>query len=267
MNKFIKKITLIALSAAMCLSLCACNTNLDTMLLMKKVYDSVEKTQSFEAEVKTTASAAYGKLPIKVKAESDVRCIIDPLQIELDNEIDLGLLGEVEAPVYVIGSDKALDVYVGVKFLGKDNWYHQSLPISEEYKLDAKSIIELFDEDSGRLTLGEEKQIAGQTAVQMSLTLPADMIAEALGTEADGMQDVVINVWVNKSSGQIMRVETELSGLCNLAVKATVGDSYGSITIKSLPVVMDIESVNTVKSITVPAEALNGEEAAEIFTA
>lgn len=267
MKKIIKRIVLFTVCASLCLGLCACNTNLDTMLLMKKVYDCVEKTQSFEAEVKTSADAAYGKLPIKVKAESEVRCIVDPLQIELDNEIDLGLLGEVEAPVYVIGSENALDVYAGMKILGKDKWYHQSVTVPEGFKLDAKTAIKLLDEDSGCLTMGEEKQIAGQTAVKLSLTLPADQIAEAFGADADSVEDIVIDVWVNKSSGQVMRVETELAGLCTLAVRAAAGSGFGSITVKSLPVVMDIESVNTVKSITVPSEALKGEEASEIFAA
>lgn len=260
MNRFFKKLAAGIMSAAMCLSLCACDTDLDTLLLMKKVSDAVSDTKSFEGEFECTAKAKYGFVPLKVKVDGDILCILEKPQLEVDAEIDLGILGDTDVKLYAAAGEKTADVYVGIEDLtGKMSWIHESVDIPEGKSLDMKGMLDLIDKGSDLLTKGEEKQINGVKCVKITLTLPGDMIGVALGNESDTVKDLVIDAWVNKSTGQIIRIDTELGDIAKAALTVFGGDMLSGVEFTELPLHVEINSFNTVKEIKIPNEALTAE--------
>lgn len=257
MNKFFKKLTAIALAGVMCLSLCACSTDLDTMLLMKKVYDAVETTKSAEGEFECSAKGSYGIVPVKAKIEGDISYLAEKPTVWLDAEIDLGLLGDMDVDVYAEVGENSVDIYAGVEKLGDGmNWFYEKVDLPEGQSFNVSGIISLIDKGSVLVAKGEEKQINGVDAVKITLTMPGDMFAVALGNQDCIVGDVVINAWVNKADGHILRLETELSEIAKLLVSTVLEDDADNIKITSLPLEVEFDSFDTLKEIKIPQEAL-----------
>ena len=261
MNKLFRKITAIALTGIMCFSLCACNTDLDTMLLMKKVYDAVETTKSAEGEFTCSAKGSYGIVPVKAKIDGDISYLAEKPTVWLDAEIDLGLLGDLDVEVYAEVGEKAVDIYAGVEKLGDGmNWFYSSVDIPEGQSFNVSGIISLIDKGSVLVAKGEEKQINGVSAVKITLTMPGDMFAVALGNQDCIVGDIVINAWVNKADGHILRLETELSEIAKLLVSTALEDDADNIKITSMPLEVEFDSFDTLKEIKIPQEAIKAAE-------
>lgn len=256
MKRIFKAAMALVLSAVMCLGLCACDTDIGTMLLMKKVYESIEETESFEANVKAELKIKVQGISSEMDAEAKCRFTEEPAVMELLCSTESGMLSEVEMPVYLIGGDDTLEVYAGVPLFGQMLWLHESLKQPEGKTADAQSVLKLLDEGSGlEITKGEEKKINGETAVKLTLVLPGDMIAVSLGAMDETMDDLVVTGWVSKKSGQVLRLEAELGELAQLALKQTelFGESK-SVEIESMAVVIDVTGRNTVEHIELPKE-------------
>ena len=261
MYKFLKKITAIATAGIMCLSLCACSTDLDTMILMKKVCDAFESTKSAEGEFECSAKGSYGIVPIKAKIDGDISYLAEKPTVWLDAEIDLGLLGDLDVEVYAEVGEKTVDIYTGVEKLGDGmNWFYSKADIPEGQKLDVGGIISLIDKGSVLVAKGEEKQINGVNAVKITLTMPGDMFAVALGNQDCIVGDIVINAWVNEKDGHILRLETELSEIAKLLVSTALEDDADNIKITAMPLEVELDSFDTMKEIKIPQEAIKAAE-------
>lgn len=257
MNQFLKKLTAIALAVVMCLGLCACNTDLDTMLLMKKVYDAVETTKSAEGEFECSAKGSYGIVPVKAKIDGDISYLAEKPTVWLDAEIDLGLLGDLDVEVYAEVGENKVDIYTGVEKLGDGmNWFYNRVDIPEGQSFNVSGIISLIDKGSVLVAKGEEKQINGVSAVKITLTMPGDMFAVALGNQDCTVGDVVINAWVNKADGHILRLETELSEIAKLLISTALEDDADNIKITSMPLEVEFDSFDTLTEIKIPQEAV-----------
>lgn len=255
--KFFKKLAAVLLGTAMCLSLCACDTDLETLLLMRKVGNAIEDTKSFEGEFSCSTKAAYGVLPLKLSVEGDIRCVTQPMTMEIATEIDLGLLGELEAKIYLLGTDDSMEIYAGIEDLAGDmTWTHEVLAAPGETSLDTSGLLKIIDSGSDLLTKGEERKINGVNAVRLTLTLPGDMMAVSVGNESGTMDDLIIDAWVNKSDGHIIRLETELGELAMLALAPALESEADNISITAMPLVIDINDFNCVDEIVLPQEAL-----------
>ncbi len=244
------------LSAVMCLGLCGCDTDIGTMLLMKKVYDAIEQTESFEADIKADMKISYGGVASEIPVNAKCRFTEEPAVMELLCSMDSKLLPEVEMPVYLIEGDDALEVYVGMPLFGQMVWLHESMELPEGETTDAKSVLKRLDEGSGlKITKGEEKKIDGETAVKLTLVLPGDMIAVSLGAMDETMDDLVVTGWVSKKSGQVLRLEAELGELAQLALGQTdFFDESKALKIESMAVVIDVTGRNSVERIELPED-------------
>lgn len=256
MKKFFRAAMAMVLSAVMCLGLCGCNTDIGTMLLMKKVYESIEETESFEADIKADLKMKVQGISSEIPVKAECRFTEEPAVMELLCSTESGLLSEVKMPVYFIGGDDALEVYAGVPLFGNMVWLHESLELPEGTDTDAKSVLKMLDEGSGlKITKGEQKKIGGETAVKLTLVLPGDMIAVSLGAMDETMDDLVVTGWVSKKSGQVLRLEAELGDLAQLALKQTeFANDSKSIEIESMTVVIDVTGRNTVQHIELPED-------------
>lgn len=260
MKRMMKAVMALVLSAVMCLGLCGCDTDIGTMLLMKKVCESIEETESFEADIKADLNVTYGKyggVPSAATVTAKCRFTEEPTVMELLCSMESGLLSEVEMPIYLIGGDDALEVYAGVPLFGQTVWLHESVDEPEGTDFDLKSALGLLDKGAGlEITKGEEKQIGGETAVKLTLVLPGDMIAVSLGAMDETMDDLVITGWVSKKTGQVLRLEAELGQLAQLALNQTkFVDESKALKIKSMAVEIDVTGRNTVERIELPKDA------------
>ncbi len=256
MKRIFRAAMALVLSAVMCLGLCGCDTDIGTMLLMKKVCDAIEETESFEADIKAKLKINYGGVSSELPVNAECRYTEEPAVMELLCSMESGLLSEVKMPIYFIGEDDALEVYVGMPLFGQMVWLHESIEQPEGTAADAKSVLKLLDEGSGlKITKGEEKKLGGETAVKLTLVLPGDMIAVSLGAMDETMDDLVITGWVSKKSGQVLRLETELGELAQLALSQTeFVDKSKALTIESMAVEIDVTGRNTVERIELPEE-------------
>lgn len=255
--RIFKEITAIIMAGAMCMGLCGCSTDLDTMLLMKKVYDSAEKTKSAEGDFECKAEGKYGIIPLKLNMEGDWEYTAEKPTIKLDAEIGLGILGDIDAEVYIRVNENIVELYAGVEKLGEGmNWIQSRAEIPEGTSPDVKGFVNMIDKGSVLVTRGEEKQISGVKAVKLTLTLPGDMIGVALGNQSCVVGDIVIDAWVNKSSGRIMKIESELSELAKLIISTAMEEDADSIKITSMPLTVEFEEFDTVEKIVIPEEAL-----------
>lgn len=267
MKRLLKAMAALTLSAAMCIGLCGCDTDFGTMLLVKKVYDSIEETESFEAKAEIGMELTYRKLSSDVSIKADCRCTVEPTVIELKCSTDTGMLSELEMPVYIVGGNKSLELYVGAPVLGETVWLHESLELPESADEETQNVLALLDKGSDlEIIRGEEKKIDGQTAVKLTLVLPGDMIAVSLGAIDETMEDLEITAWVNKKTGQVLRLEAELGELAQLALKSArlTGDAEKLVSeaeIEHMTVTIDVTGVNTIEKIELPSSTLSGEKA------
>ena len=136
------------------------------------------------------------------------------------------------------------------------NWFYEKVDLPEGQSFNVSGIISLIDKGSVLVAKGEEKQINGVDAVKITLTMPGDMFAVALGNQDCIVGDVVINAWVNKADGHILRLETELSEIAKLLVSTALEDDADNIKITSMPLEVEFDSFDTLKEIKIPQEAL-----------
>lgn len=256
MKKIFKAVIALVLSAVMCMGLCGCDTDIGTMLLMKKVYDSIEETESFEADVKAELKIKYKGISSEMAMSAECRYTEEPAVMELLCSTESGLLSEAAMPVYLIGGDDALEIYAGVPLFGHMVWLHESVKQPKGTNADAQSVLKLLDEGSGlEITKGEEKKINGETAVKLTLVVPGDMIAVSLGAMDETMDDLVVTGWVSKKSGQVLRLEAELGELAQLALNQTeFFDKSKALEIESMAVEIDVTGRNTVERIELPED-------------
>lgn len=255
MKKFLRPFAAIVMSAAMCLSLCACDMDLGTMLLMKKVYDAAEDTESFEAEATADMELVYDGEAAELSMEADCRATLEPLVMEINCAADTGILGRTEAPVYIVGGDDALELYLGLPVLGETVWLHESVELPDGETEDLLSLVGKGSELN--VEVGKEQTVNGEKAVELTLTLPAEIIEAALDAGDGELDDMPVTVWVSKKTGRILRAEADLAQLVRYALEASelsaaLEELKLDIELKSMPTVINVTGYNSVESITLP---------------
>ena len=255
MKKFFTRLAAAVMAMVMCLTLCGCGTDLGTMLLMKKVWDSAASVKSVEADLTAEIEGSCGSIPLKAGMEAECRLLADPLELEAATELDMGLFGSSELTAYMLNRGDALELYIALKdkVLLSKSWPLENAPTLK----DAIGFIRFIEDSEASIVWSRDEEINGTDAAVLDIVLPAGMIGKCFGEAEDEEPDVITNdlkltAWIDIESGRLIRLETDLA---QLAVPLFIGSEDGQkvdIIIDKLPLVLDITDFNEVESIDIP---------------
>lgn len=269
--KKLRKILALVLCLVMLFSLSACSL-FDTKLI--KAMKAMAELESFHTDISASgvvsanldSSGGDGKaLDVDFAAEAEGDFILSPFAFRLDGAVtENSLLPSGLLPVVTVygeASDGRLNVYYGAN----DNFKGYSIGAAEG-SFDSKSLLKLLGTGSKLFKEVGTEQINGVSALRYDGVFTEETLS-ALLKLAGADESIVINgdipvsVWIDSESYHIVRLDVDLSGICE-SLTALAGNlaeiNVGSYTLsfgfgfKNLKLTLDFSSFNAVESINVP---------------
>lgn len=264
MKKYARSLTALVLALVLSLSLAGCSIGLDDMLIVKRAYKQVSEMDSLSFTVKAEMDAVAGSLPVKLSAEADCQCVIEPTTLKAQLALDMGKLGEISLPLYVFSRDNALQILAGLGRSDSTVWVSNSIPFAaeedetgEDSKLTVEEVLNMLQDDPEALSVGESERINGVPCRPFVLKVPGSVLMDALDLKAGegskaAVADTVITVWIAEKDGAPVRLSGDLASLCQYILDVADASYLPKMKLKSLPVTVDITGCNNVESITLP---------------
>lgn len=265
MKKTARSLMALVLALTLSLSLAGCSIGLDDMLIVKRAYKQVSEMDSLSFTVKAELEGTAGSLPVKLSADADCQCVIEPTTLKAQLALDLGKLGKFSLPLYVFSRDNALQVLAGLGRSGSTVWVSNSIPYAEKEdednqtanKLTVEEVLNMLQDDPEALSVGESESINGVSCRPFKLKIPGAVLMEALdlkvpqGSSA-AVADTLVTVWIAEKDGVPMRLSGDLASLCQYILDVANADYLPKMKLKRMPVTVDITGYNNVESITLP---------------
>lgn len=265
MKKYLRILTALCLVLALSLSLAGCSIDLNDMLIVKRAYKNITEMDSLCFTVTADLDATTGSLPVKLAAQADCQCIIDPTTVKSQLALDLGKLGTVSFPLYLFTQDDALQLLVGMGQSGSTVWMSNRFPFAEkeaetedgENKLTVEAVLNMLQDDPEALAVGESETINGKACRPFLLKVPGEVLMEALALEVpEGssatVEDTLVTVWIAEKDGMPVRLSGDLASLVQYVLDVADADYLPKLTLNSLPVTVDFTGYNNVESIQLP---------------
>lgn len=265
MKKYVRPFVALLLSLALSLSLAGCSIDLNDMLIVKRAYKHVTEMDSLSFTVAVELDAVAGSLPVKLSAEADCQCVIDPTTLKAQLALDMGKLGKISLPLYVFAKDNALQVLAGMGQNGSTVWVNNSFPFAEKEeededdsgKLTVEAVLNMLQDDPEALSVGESETINGVSCRPFKLKIPGEVLMEALDLKVPAgssftIEDTLVTVWIAEKDGTPVRLSGDLASLFQYILDVADAAYLPKLKLNSLPVTVDITGYNNVDSIALP---------------
>lgn len=263
MKKFAPRIIALALVIVLGISLAGCSMNLNDMLIVKRAYKHVSEMDSLSFTGNAELNAVAGSLPVTLKLKADCRCIIDPVTLQIQANLDLGKLGKIDLPLYIFVQDNALQVLAGLGQSGGTTWVNNSFPLAgksdeKDDGLSVESVLNMLQNDPEALVVGESETVNDVVARPFILKVPGDILMAAIdlappeGSSAV-IEDTLLTIWIAESDGMPVRLSADLASLFQYIVDVTNPDYLPKLKISSLPTMIDLTGYNDVDTISLPS--------------
>lgn len=267
MKKYVRPFVALVLVLCLCVSLAGCSMELTDMLMLKQAYQHVKEMDSLRFTVTADLDAVAGSLPVKLAAEADCQCVVEPATLKAQLELDLGRLGSISLPLYVFAGEDALQILAGMGQNGGTVWVKNSIPFAGSEvenaddaggKLTVEAVLNMLQDDPDALTVGESEPINGVDCRPFRLKIPGAVLMEALGLavpagSSAAIEDTLVTVWISEKDGAPLRLSGDLASLFQYILDVTDAAYLPRLKVKSLPVTLDITGCNDVESIPLPS--------------
>lgn len=254
MKKRTSRLIAVILCLVMCVSLCACGTDLSSMLVLKKCGDAVTKLDSVSFALEADAAAEVGKLSSELKISGDCVWVADPFGLAVDAETEIGSLGTVNTPLLFTNEDEKLVMYVGFEVLSEPVWIRSELgPAFTGVSFDLEEAAALLESSAGSMTLTENE--TGDTYL-IELSVPTELLLGEEAGEGAGLPETVeAMITVDKESSLPVEITAEAAPLVQFVIgRSGISESalVGDITVNRANIRLTLTETNQVKTINIP---------------
>ena len=274
-----KRIAVLALGAALTLSMTACggtenrdNSSGDIGTAMEKL----NAVSSLDATMVMEMNMSVMEQPMETKTTMNMSCFNDPMKLKADMTMDMGDLGSVDMSMYASMDGDTYNMYL----YDGTNWTTQAVDMSYLQQYDAKESMNLYLESGDDYTLAGTEEINGSTANKFTGVIRGEALEEVLAASGatnnleasvgdldlaslySDLGDLEITVWVDQESGYPVRYAMDMTQMMQgmmdkiLAASAEGEDTSGMLTVDKVNMVMDCFNFNSAADFEIPAEAL-----------
>lgn len=274
-----KRIAVLALGAALTLSMTACggtenkdNSSGDIGTAMEKL----NAVSSLDATMVMEMNMSVMEQVMETKTTMNMSCFNDPMKLKADMTMDMGDLGSVDMSIYAAMDGDTYNMYL----YDGTNWTTQAVDVSYLQQYDAKESMNLYLESGDDYTLAGTEEINGSTTNKFTGVIRGEALEEVLAASGatsnleasvgdldlaslySDLGDLEITVWVDQESGYPVRYAMDMTQMMQgmmdkiLAASAEGEDTSGMLTVDKVNMVMDCFNFNSAADFEIPAEAL-----------
>lgn len=274
-----KRIAVLALGAALTLSMTACggtenkdNSSGDIGTAMEKL----NAVSSLDATMVMEMNMSVMEQVMETKTTMNMSCFNDPMKLKADMTMDIGDLGSVDMSIYAAMDGDTYNMYL----YDGTNWTTQAVDVSYLQQYDAKESMNLYLESGDDYTLAGTEEINGSTTNKFTGVIRGEALEEVLAASGatsnleasvgdldltslySDLGDLEITVWVDQESGYPVRYAMDMTQMMQgmmdkiLAASAEGEDTSGMLTVDKVNMVMDCFNFNSAADFEIPAEAL-----------
>lgn len=263
MKKHSFRLAVFALALLLMLSLAGCSINLSDMIIVKRAYSHISQMDSLSFTADAQLDGSAGSLPLKLSAQADCKCVLDPATFQIQAQLDLGKLGKIELPFYIFSKDSAIHILTGLGHGDSTLWLNNSIPYiprdegsGQELTVDA--VLDMLQSDPESLSVGESESINDVLCRPFTLHIPGQILMDAIQLEAEdssdySIDDMELTVWISVDEGMPVRASADMSSLLQYIIDIYDPTYLPKLKINSLPLTLDLAGYNDVGSITLPA--------------
>jgi hypothetical protein len=258
MKKKLVKAMALVLALAMMFTLAGCSLTLNDMLIVRRAYKHVKQMDSMCFDGNAEMAITVGKVPMKISAYADCKCIIDPTTVYIDAQFDLGNYGNLKLPMYIYSDDENLQIIMGMGQSDGTTWVSNTIPLREnDSDISIDSVLTELQLDPDALVVGENEVINDLECRPFTIKVPGQTLMDALALEVpEGcdatIEDTLITVWITVTDGMPLRLTGDLSSVLQYIIDVTDPDYLPAMKVTSFPVLVDISSFNSVKDLELP---------------
>lgn len=256
-KKLIRAVALV-LALAMMFSLSGCALTLNDMLIVRRAYKHVKQMDSMSFTGTAEMAITIGRIPLKISATADCQCIIDPTTVYIDAKFDLGNYGNMALPMYIYSDDENLQIIMGMGQSDGTTWVSNTIPLREtDSDISVDSVLTQLQRDPEALVVGENVVINDLECRPFTIKVPGQTLMDALALEVPEdcdatIEDTLITVWITVTDGMPLRLSGDLASVLQYIIDVNDPDYLPDMKVTSLPVVVDINSFNSVKDLELP---------------
>ena len=274
-----KRIAVLALGAALTLSMTACggtenkdNSSGDIGTAMEKL----NAVSSLDATMVMEMNMSVMEQVMETKTTMNMSCFNDPMKLKADMTMDMDDLGSVDMSIYAAMDGDTYNMYL----YDGTNWTTQAVDVSYLQQYDAKESMNLYLESGDDYTLAGTEEINGSTTNKFTGVIRGEALEEVLAASGatsnleasvgdldlaslySDLGDLEITVWVDQESGYPVRYAMDMTQMMQgmmdkiLAASAEGEDTSGMLTVDKVNMVMDCFNFNSAADFEIPAEAL-----------
>lgn len=277
--QFGKRIAVLALGAALTLSMTACSSTENKDDSSGDISTAMEKlnaVSSLDATMVMEMNMSVMEQPMETKTTMNMSCFNDPMKLKADMTMDMGDLGAVDMSMYAAMDGDTYNMYL----YDGSSWTTQAVDMSYLQQYDAKESMNLYLESGDDYTLDGTEEINGSTANKFTGVIRGEALEEVLAASGatsnleasvgdldlaslySDLGDLEITVWVDQESGYPVRYAMDMTQMMQgmmdkiLAASAEGEDTSGMLTVDKVNMVMDCFNFNSAADFEIPAEAL-----------
>lgn len=277
--KFGKRIAVLALGAALTLSMTACGgteNKDDSSGDISTAMEKLNAVSSLDATMVMEMNMSVMEQPMETKTTMNMSCFNDPMKLKADMTMDMGGLGAVDMSMYAAMDGDTYNMYL----YDGSSWTTQAVDMSYLQQYDAKESMNLYLESGDDYTLDGTEEINGSTANKFTGVIRGEALEEVLAASGatsnleasvgdldlaslySDLGDLEITVWVDQESGYPVRYAMDMTQMMQgmmdkiLAASAEGEDTSGMLTVDKVNMVMDCFNFNSAADFEIPAEAL-----------
>lgn len=277
--KFGKRIAVLALGAALTLSMTACGGTENKDTSSGDISTAMEKlnaVSSLDATMVMEMNMSVMEQTMETKTTMNMSCFNDPMKLKADMTMDMGDLGAVDMSMYAAMDGDTYNMYL----YDGSSWTTQAVDMSYLQQYDAKESMNLYLESGDDYTLDGTEEINGSTANKFTGVIRGEALEEVLAASGatsnleasvgdldlaslySDLGDLEITVWVDQESGYPVRYAMDMTQMMQgmmdkiLAASAEGEDTSGMLTVDKVNMVMDCFNFNSAADFEIPAEAL-----------
>ena len=269
-----KKFCMGALAALLALCLAAC-TGSDPLAAAQ---ENVRKAASMDARLVMELDMDVAGETLETVTAMDVSVFNEPSRMKMDMSMEMGLLGSLTATLYA--EETGEDTYTLYTYDGQQ-WRRETAAASQLEEYDFSGDMDYYISSSPDLTQEGVEDLDGAAAYKYTGTITGDAMRgvmlqsgaldsltasmsvdeEQIAGLLDGLESIVVTLWIDKETLCPVRMEMDMTaavnGLMDRLLEEMGGQSTaGTAVISRMSMTLTCSNFNNATDFTIPQEAL-----------
>lgn len=283
MKKMRRNIAAGVLALLMMLGLAACGqknqpSGEDAAAMILNAQNEMEKAESMSYAYAMEMAFSGGGESVEMSVDGKAEITMEPTAVKMTMNMNMIGMELRDIQVYMVPEDGQMVSYVGMDLenAGQIQWYKtlaEDATISVD-QYNAADSFELFMKNGSEFKAAGKDTIQGASATRYEGVIGPNMLQETL--EKSGNMDTItsllgedcsdklaelsgmpISIWINEAGQPVKYVFDMTDLMADIIESASEGDEDVDVRVDKCVMSMEVESYNSVGTITVPQEALD----------